>query len=85
MSKAVDYELWGDKANLLFFPSGIFALSNGDAVEVVTIEPMIALLQDEYRYIDAFPHGGGARVVALKLHGQQDGPDGPVNIWTSDF
>lgn len=83
--KANGYELNGDAANLLFFPSGIFALSNGDGVDAVTLDAEFALLQTGHTYIDAFPAGGGARAVALKAVGKMDDERGFINVWTSDF
>lgn len=85
--KATDYRLDGVNANLLLMPSGIFALSNGDGVDAVTLDLETALLQTDYMYIDAFPKEGGARAVAVKRIEQHlDGASMKLTqTWTSDF
>ena len=82
-----DYDIEGSaEAKFLLNGCGLFALSNGDAVESVVLDLELAFTQTDFQYVDAFPLGGGARVCAFKCRGQEDRPLGLIaNIWMTDF
>jgi hypothetical protein len=73
-------------AEILFFSSGIFVLGNGDLAELVVMDPIIALLQTDFDFIDAFPNHGGAPAVSLSMYERKKDAFCVVhNMWISDF
>jgi hypothetical protein len=83
--KANDYDILDDDAILLLNGSGVFALSNGEAIEAVTYDLRLALTQTEFQYVDAFPKPGGGKMISAKRVGQIIDGNHLINQWTSKF